>query len=306
MQKERVMSSETMSKLESASKSHLHNIMQIAVFQLNDMNFYGINISKIRSIEDFKKYELIKNNTVQNPLLEGYIRYQNDVVPAISLEKWLDIYTPESVFLEYLICDYNKERLALSIHSIRNIFNVPIESLQKPDRMADTLTYEAIVEIDGEKCIVLVLDVEKLLFDVFGANYTIPVTNLGTARRLLIAEDSRTAQAIIRDIMKNSPIEYEIFNDGEELMEHLEKLDSAAIDGIGLIITDLEMPRKDGYQVLKFVKENNRYIDIPVVVNTSMSDEGVDEKTKLLGSAGFIAKTDPQTFLSVIAQFIRR
>ncbi|MDR2905405.1 MAG: chemotaxis protein CheV [Helicobacteraceae bacterium] len=300
------MSSETMSKLESASKSHLHNIMQIAVFQLNDMNFYGINISKIRSIEDFKKYELIKNNTVQNPLLEGYIRYQNDVVPAISLEKWLDIYTPESVFLEYLICDYNKERLALSIHSIRNIFNVPIESLQKPDRMADTLTYEAIVEIDGEKCIVLVLDVEKLLFDVFGANYTIPVTNLGTARRLLIAEDSRTAQAIIRDIMKNSPIEYEIFNDGEELMEHLEKLDSAAIDGIGLIITDLEMPRKDGYQVLKFVKENNRYIDIPVVVNTSMSDEGVDEKTKLLGSAGFIAKTDPQTFLSVIAQFIRR
>ncbi|GHS88660.1 chemotaxis protein CheV [Campylobacterota bacterium] len=300
------MGSDTMSKVEAASKTHLNNIMQIAVFQLNDTNFYGINISKIRSIEDYKKYELIHNNTVKNPLLEGYIRYQNDVVPTLSLEKWLEIYTENSVFLEYLICDYNKERVALPICSIRNIFNVPIESLQKPDRMADMLTYEAVVDIDGEKAIVLVLDVEKLLFDVFGANYTIPDgANLDAAKQLLIAEDSRTAQAIIADIMQRSPVKYQIFNDGQDLIEHLDSLQDAQLEDIGLIITDIEMPRKDGYQVLKHIQSNARFTGIPIAVNTSMSDKGVDHKTQMLGACAFIAKTDPQTFLGTIAAHIR-
>jgi two-component system chemotaxis response regulator CheV len=294
-------------KMEDTSKTHLHNIMQLAVFQLNDKNFYGINISKIRSIEDFKKYEVINNNTVNNKLLEGYIRYQNDVVPVISLEKWLDIWTPQNIYYEYLVCDYNKGRVAFSISGIKNIFNVPIESLQKPKRMADTLVYETIVEIDKEKTIVLVLDVEKLLFDTYGASYKLPEHGEQiSSKRLLIAEDSRTAQVIIQDILGASSLDYQIFNDGQELIDYIAQLDDSKIDEIGMVITDLEMPRKDGYQVIKFFRENARLKIIPVAVNTSMSDQGVNEKVISMGAAGFIAKTDPIVFMSIIEKYIRK
>lgn len=292
--------------MEAASKTHLHNIMQIAVFQLNDKNFYGINISKIRSIEDFKKYEVVKNNTVKSELLEGYIRYQKDVVPIISLEKWLGIHKSDNIYYEYLVCDYNKNRIALPICGIRNIFNVPIENLQKPDRMFDAITYDTVVEIDGAKTIVLVLDVEKLLFDTFGATYIIPQAAIENGKELLIAEDSKTAQEIIRSILEPSGLRYQIFDDGQALIEHLDKLDDAALEQVGLVITDLEMPRKDGYQVLKTLHESARYKTIPVAVNTSMSDRGVDVKTQALGAVAFIAKTDPENFLGAVARHMRQ
>ena len=301
----------TTAKIEATSKTHLHNIMQIAVFQLNDKNFYGINISKIRSIEDFKKFAVIKNNTIKTSLLEGYISYQDSIVPIIALERWLEIWTAENVYYEYLVCDYNKERVALPISGIRNIFNVPIDSLQKPKRMADTLAYETVVDIEGEKTIVLVLDVEKLLYDTFGANYTKDYAQINAnsdfgTKRLLVAEDSKTAQVIVREILEGSGIDFEIFSDGQELIDHLDSLEHDGIDQIGMIITDLEMPRKDGYQVLKYLKETARYAGVPVAVNTSMSDHGVNEKTQELGAVGFIAKTDPKTFLGTIAHFIRK
>ena len=169
------------------------------------------------------------------------------------------------------------------------------------------LTYEAIVDIDGEKTIVLVLDVEKLLYDAFGANYTITRNDeIVSQKRLLVAEDSKTAQAIVREILETSTIDFQIFNDGEELIDHLNALDQAAIDNVGMVITDLEMPRKDGYQVLKIISETPRLAAIPVAVNTSMSDSGVNEKTHEMGAIGFIAKTDPATFLGCIAQYMRK
>jgi two-component system chemotaxis response regulator CheV len=295
--------SDTIRKIEETSKTHLHNIMQIAVFQLNDGNFYGINISKIRSIEDHKKYEVFKNNTIDNILLEGYIRYQNTIVPVLALERWLEIWTPENIYYEYLICDFNRERVAFPIRGISNIFNVPIGNLQKPQRSAGTLVYETIIEMDGEKRIVLVLDVEKLLFDTFGANYNLKDAAgeaVFSGKKLLIAEDSKTAQEIARDILRESGIDFTIFDDGLELTDYLDALDDDGIKEIGLVITDLEMPRKDGYQVLKHIKEKQRYATIPVAVNTSMSDPGVSEKAVSLGAAGLIVKTDPKTFMSTI------
>ncbi len=298
--------SEMIKRMEATSKTHLHNIMQIAVFQLNDKNFYGINISKIRSIDDFKKYEVIANNTIKSPLLTGFIRYQKDVIPIISVEKWLGIDAAENVYYEYLVCEYNKNRIAFPISGIHNIFNVPIDDLQQPDGLFDAITYDTVIEMEeGRKQIVLVLDVEKLLFDTFGATYAIPQSAIESGKRLLIAEDSKTARQIVDDILKESGLEYEIFHDGQYLIEHLKGLDEAAIDQIGMVITDLEMPRKDGYQVLKFIKESKQMQDIPVAVNTSMSDRGVGVKVKALGAVEFIAKTDPEHFLGVIARHIR-
>jgi two-component system chemotaxis response regulator CheV len=292
-------------RMEATSKTHLNNIMQIAVFQLNDRNFYGINISKIRSIEDYKKYEIISNNTIKSKLLSGFIRYQKDVIPIISVERWLGIDGEENVYYEYLVCEYNKNRVAFPISGIHNIFNVPIDNLQQPDGMFDAITYDTVLEIEGRRQIVLVLDVEKLLFDTFGATYAIPKSAIESGKKLLVAEDSKTARQIVDDILKESGLDYEIFHDGQYLIDHIKGLDGAGLEQVGMVITDLEMPRKDGYQVLKFLKESDTYRDIPVAVNTSMSDRGVGVKVKALGAAEFIAKTDPEHFLGVIAQHIR-
>ena len=269
--------SEVIKKAESATKTHLRNIMQLVVFHLNDGNYYGINVSKVRSFEDFKRYKIIKNQAVPMPLLEGYIQYHEEVVPVLNIEKWLDIYQEGNPYYEYMVCEYNRRMVALPIAGIKNIYNVEIGNLQKPESLLDVLTYNSVMNIGDEEVICLVLDVEKLIFDAFGPSYELErddTRRFGFTKELLIAEDSMTAQAIMEDILSITDVKFRFFNDGQEIIDHLAGLDEAALAQVGMVITDLEMPRKDGYQVIRFIKENATYAHIPVVVNTSMSNKG--------------------------------
>lgn len=300
--------SQTIKKAEATSKTHLNNIMQIAIFTLNDGRYYGINVSKIRSFEDYNKYRVIRNDTISSPLLDGYIQYHKDVIPIINIEKWLGIYTPQNIYYEYMVSEYNQHMVAFPIRGINNIFNIPITDLQKPDHMfEDVITYNTIVNIGGHDEICLVLDVESLVTDTFGMHEVPQGENedLAGRKRVLVAEDSKAARAIIDMILKETPLDYQIFNDGQEIIDHLQGLDEASLENVGIVITDLEMPRKDGYQVLRNLKETQRLKDIPVIVNTSMSNEGVAKKVLELGAKGFIPKTDPETFLRLIREHIR-
>ncbi len=297
-------------RLDEMTKTHLSNIMQIMVFQLNDKVYYGINVSKIRSIEDFRRYKLIKNN-IKNEgnkeILEGYIEYQRKVIPFLNVEKWLNIYDEKNEYRVTIVAEFNKRTIAFPIYDIDNIYNVPVEKLQTSGVNKDIITYSTLLNINKIEETCLILDVEELLVEVFGVDKLIESTentNIETPRSVLIAEDSKSARFIINDIMEKTNIEYKLFEDGEKIIEHLTHLQDSAIQKIGLIITDLEMPHKDGYQVIAFIQKDDRLKHIPIVVNSSMSNSGVIRKTEQLGAVGFIAKTDPEKFISQIKEHI--
>ena len=295
-------------KAEATSKTHLNNIMQIAIFNLNDGRHYGINVSKIKSFEDYNKYRQIKNDTIKSAYLDGYIQYHEQVVPVINIEKWLEMYEAGSSYQEYMVCEYNKHMVAFPISGIKNIFNIPIENLQKPDSMfEDVVTYNTVVEIDGEETICMVLDVERLILDTFGTDDIIKgeESAMSNEKEVLIAEDSKAARAIITAIMEETGLKYTVFHDGKEIIDYLDGLDEAGLANVGMVITDLEMPRRDGYQVIKHIRESRNLSDIPIVVNTSMSNEGVQKKVMEMGAVGFIPKTDPENFVGSIREFMR-
>ena len=93
----------------------------------------------------------------------------------------------------------------------------------------------------------------------------------------------------MHDVFTAADVMYEIYNDGDQLLRRLDEVDP---DKIGLIITDIEMPRVDGFQVASFVKESHKYGNIPVVVNSSMTTSAVKGKMEEIGVDRFIGKTD--------------
>lgn len=300
------MSSNTISRVSNMTRSHMNNVMQIMIFQLNDQEYYGINVSKIKSIEDFKRYKISKNEIRKNEnseILEGYINYHKSIVPFLNVEKWMGMYNKENVYMETVVCEYNRKVVAFPIFDIENIFNVAVEELQTSDANDNFITYSALIKMGDEEIVCRVLDVEQLLVDVFGQEETIKTVakdGLDSEKLLLIAEDSRSARAIIEDLLGSTTLDYRIFEDGQKIIDYLGKLDEQQIENVGLVITDLEMPHKDGYQVISYIQETARLKDIPVVVNSSMSDKGVIVKTEKLGSVGFIGKTDPENFLKAL------
>lgn len=89
--------------------------------------------------------------------------------------------------------------------------------------------------------------------------------------------------------------------DGEELMDYLLKkgeYESQETQRPGIILLDLNMPRKDGREALAEIKSYDHLKDIPVVVFTTSKAEEDVFKTYQLGVSSFITK--PVTFNNLL------
>lgn len=122
---------------------------------------------------------------------------------------------------------------------------------------------------------------------------------------ILVADDDADDCMMIRDALKENHLTNDLrfVSDGEELMDYLNGRGKFSGPGAnprpGLILLDLNMPRKDGREALKEIKENPKLRDIPIVVLTTSKAEEDVYRSYNLGVNSFITK--PVTFESLVS-----
>lgn len=121
---------------------------------------------------------------------------------------------------------------------------------------------------------------------------------------ILYADDDLDDQLLVRDAMREAHLANEIrfANDGEELIDYLlnkgKFKDKIKYPRPGLILLDLNMPKKDGREALKEIKANPDLRMIPIVIlTTSKVDEDI-LRSYDLGVNSFIVK--PVSFNSLV------
>lgn len=121
---------------------------------------------------------------------------------------------------------------------------------------------------------------------------------------ILMADDDPDDCLLVRKAFKTSRLcnDLRFVNDGEELMDYLYQRDKYKEPGRapqpGLILLDLNMPRKDGREALKEIKADPDLREIPVVVLTTSKDEEDVLKSYNLGANSYITK--PVTFEGLV------
>lgn len=117
---------------------------------------------------------------------------------------------------------------------------------------------------------------------------------------ILMADDDADDRMLTRDALEESRVlnELRFVEDGEELMEYLTRkgkyADAADSPRPGLILLDLNMPKKDGREALKEIKSDPNLRRIPVVVMTTSKAEEDIFRSYDFGASSFITK--PVTF----------
>ena len=108
---------------------------------------------------------------------------------------------------------------------------------------------------------------------------------------ILVVEDSLTQAEKLRFILVKDGYRVSVAKDG------LEALDKIKVDMPDLIITDILMPKMDGYKLCEIIKGHEEYNKIPVILLTSLSDPK-DVITGLKSKAdNFITKPYDEKFL---------
>ncbi|MEJ8804483.1 response regulator [Pontibacter sp. H249] len=121
---------------------------------------------------------------------------------------------------------------------------------------------------------------------------------------ILIADDDAEDRMLVKDALEESRLKNSInfVENGEELMDYLHHrgkyADLNEYPTPGLILLDLNMPKKDGREALKEIKSDDRLKLIPVVVLTTSKAEEDILRTYDLGVSSFITK--PVTFTSLV------
>jgi CheY-like chemotaxis protein len=116
---------------------------------------------------------------------------------------------------------------------------------------------------------------------------------------ILMADDDADDRMLARDAWQESRLAntFRFVEDGQELMDYLQRKGRYAQEDAprpGLILLDLNMPRKDGRQALQEIKSDPELRRIPVVVLTTSKTEEDILRTYDLGANSFISK--PVTF----------
>ena len=116
---------------------------------------------------------------------------------------------------------------------------------------------------------------------------------------ILMADDDADDRLLAEDAMKESRLSntFRCVEDGQELMDYLMRRGRYATGDAprpGLILLDLNMPRKDGRQALQEIKSDPDLRRIPVVILTTSKTEEDVLRSYDLGANSFISK--PVTF----------
>ncbi len=123
-------------------------------------------------------------------------------------------------------------------------------------------------------------------------------------KMVLVAEDSTTAQKMLDKTLSKIAVEYKIFVNGGLLLDYMESL-GENIKNIGLVITDLEMPEVSGFEVIKKLRNSDKYGHIAIAVNSSMSGSSNRDMAADLGADAFISKTNPREISTLINRYCK-
>src|SRR5690349_18438919 len=118
-----------------------------------------------------------------------------------------------------------------------------------------------------------------------------PPINTYVRRRMeadvLVVDDSAAIRKILQRVLRQTGMSIRIIH---EAGDGQEALDLLAAHRVELILTDINMPKMDGLQMLASIKSSPHWRDIPVVMITTEGGETKVAEAVKLGAAGYVRK----------------
>ncbi|MGB7207313.1 MAG: response regulator [Pyrinomonadaceae bacterium] len=191
----------------------------------------------------------------------------------------------DNEFANTLLIDTGNIKCALMVDEILKTEEIGIKTLGKPLENLNGLLGAAVL---GSGEVVPILDLQFLLKNKPKAAADME-SKASTARdtlRILVVDDSPSVRHMTSKVIVGAGWEVLTAKDGLEAFEMLQ----ASPELPSVVLTDVEMPRMDGYELIKALKESETLCELPVVLITSRSGEKHRERALDLGISDYLAK----------------
>ncbi|HEY9770220.1 MAG TPA: response regulator [Coleofasciculaceae cyanobacterium] len=132
-------------------------------------------------------------------------------------------------------------------------------------------------------------------------NRTVTIAN--TVSTILIAEDSVATRRMLDKVLTAAGYQVLVCRDGQEALDLIEQYQGR----IDLILSDVEMPRLNGFELLEKVRAQPAFKNTPIVMATSRTGDRHQQKAKRLGATDYLGKpVQPQQLINTVAALLTK
>lgn len=101
---------------------------------------------------------------------------------------------------------------------------------------------------------------------------------------ILAIDDSLTMREMVREVLSSAGFAVTTANDGQD------GVDQFAQDRYDAVITDINMPKMDGFGVIEHIRAGGDNARVPILVLTTESGPALKERARKAGATGWIVK----------------
>jgi two-component system chemotaxis response regulator CheV len=168
----------------------------------------------------------------------------------------------------------------------------------------------AVTRVDG--ALVAVVDVEQVLASLDEAPAALSeglqqqaIERPLSPRRVLVADDSQVARRRVVAFFRQIGIECVVAHDGREALDRLVELAAGPAEaGVRLVVSDIEMPRMDGYALTRAIREAPALRRLKVLLHSSLSGVFNEAMVKEVGADRFVAKFQPDVLARTVLELL--
>ena len=260
---------------------------------------FVIPTAKIERIQRVRRDDI---GTVEN---RETILFDGQAVALARLDEVLGLppRPAEGAFIEVVVLGSADKRIGFAVDAVLNEREVLVKIIGKPLLRVRNVAGATILATGMPAIILNTSDLFKSAVRAAATPRLAPPPEAGgpvRAREILVADDSVTSRMLLKNILESAGYRVTTAVDGAEALTALKSHD------FDLLVSDVEMPRMDGFDLTAKVRADKKLAELPVVLVTALSSREHQERGIDVGANAYIVKGsfDQSNLLDVLRKLV--
>jgi two-component system chemotaxis response regulator CheV len=266
--------------------------------------YFGVNVAKVLEIIESPP-ALEPQPAAAHPSFLGVIPLRDMVLPVVDLAVWLNISRAPGRHEPIIVTEFNGVRTGFLVSGVTMIHRVSWSEVEPPSRYLSDMPGNCITgTVRLGDHFALLLDLERALAEMGAVDTSLPETartepDPDRPLRILLVDDSTSVRFLLRRNFEAAGFAVEVRNNGEDAWNYLTQLKNEAVPGgaeaaalLDGVVSDVEMPRMDGYTLTRNIKTDPALKALPVVLFSSLISPGLYHKGESVGADAQITKPE--------------
>lgn len=223
------------------------------------------------------------------------ITVRNQIMPLVRLNDIFNLPAKgiiERKYFSVIIVQAVEKRLGLLVDELKGRQDIVGKSLSAP---LENIKYISGTTILGDGRVVLIIDVPSIIGSFEGGvvvrrqdlSKSAPAAAVKKRRKtILLAEDAISTAMLEKNVLESAGFSVVIARDGQEALE------KSAQEKFDLVITDILMPRMDGFDLTVNLRKDKLYKNIPIIIVTTRESDADKRRGLEAGADAYILKSE--------------